>query len=137
MSAEIKKTFKELSGSLMALHKDLLMLEAKLLEADRGKKLTPYELLNATLTDPKLAWLRKLSELIVNIDTIVDETENLSAQESHRVANEVLLIIEKPADGFADDIFWVRYSEYLAHNPDIIMRHSALKQIIDRIKPVM
>ena len=136
MSEDLKKHFNELSSALMDLHKDLLMLEAKALEAKQGKKLTPYELLNATLNDPSLAWLRRMSELIVSIDTVIDETENLSAQDSHRVANEVLTVLEKPA-GEADNPFWTKYSEYLATDPDIIMRHSHVKMVIEKIRPVM
>jgi bacterioferritin (cytochrome b1) len=134
MSDTLKKTFNELSKALQQLHKELLMLEAKKLEARMGKALGPYELLHASLNDPSLAWLRKMSELIVNIDTIIDETPNLSAQESHRVAAEVLNMLEKPAGLIATD-FWQNYSEYLANNADIIMRHAKVKDIITQIRP--
>lgn len=134
MSDTIKKTFNELSKALQQLHKELLMLEAKRLEQKMGKKLTPYELLHASLNDPSLAWLRKMSELIVNIDTIIDETPNLSAQDSHRVASEVLNVLEKPQGLIATD-FWTHYSEYLANNPDIIMRHAKVKDIVIQVRP--
>lgn len=136
MSTDLKHTFSELSKALQRLHKDLLMLEAKRLEQERGKPLNPYELLNASLNDPSLAWLRKMSELIVNIDTIIDETPNLSAQESHRVANEVLLVLEKPLGMIATD-FWSNYSAYLTSNPEIIIRHSHVKEILDQLRPAI
>jgi hypothetical protein len=91
MSSDLKKKFNDLSKSLMELHRALLMLEAKKLEQAAGKKLTPYELLGASLQDPALAWLRVISQLIVSIDTIIDETPVLSNQDANRVANEVLL----------------------------------------------
>jgi hypothetical protein len=134
MSNDLKRTFNDLSKALQRLHKDLLMLEAKRLEQERGKPLNPYELLNASLNDPSLAWLRKMSELIVNIDTIIDETPHLSAQESHRVANEVLLVLEKPLGLIATD-FWSHYSAYLSSNAEIIMRHSHVKEILERLRP--
>lgn len=112
------------------------MLEAKRLEQQLGKKMTPYELLHASLNDPSLAWLRKMSELIVNIDTIIDETPNLSAQDSHRVASEVLDVLEKPPGLIATD-FWTQYSQYLANNPDIIMRHAKVKDILTQVRPSM
>lgn len=110
------------------------MLEAKRLEGEQGKALSPYELLHASLNDPSLAWLRKMSELIVNIDTIIDETPNLSAQDTHRVANEVLLVLEKPTGLITTD-FWTNYSLYLANNADIIMRHSKVKEILGQLRP--
>ncbi|HMN67511.1 MAG TPA: hypothetical protein PKC28_03135 [Bdellovibrionales bacterium] len=131
----LKKQFGTLSSALLDLHKDLLMLEVKKLEAQQNRKFNPYELLHMSLNDPTLAWLRVLSELIVNLDTLIDETPNLSAQESHRVTDEVLQLLEKPAGLIASD-FWTHYSEYLAHNPDIIMRHSKVKELLEQLRPV-
>lgn len=112
------------------------MLQAKHLEGESGRKVSPYELLNASLHNPSFAWLRLMSEMIVTIDTIVDETENLSGKEASEVANEVLNLIEKPIDSKQTE-FWTRYSHYLSENPDIIMKHSRVKEIIARLKPSM
>ncbi len=118
----------------MELHKALLMLEAKKLEQAEGRKLTPYELLNASLQDPALAWLRVISQLIVNIDTIIDETPSLSNQDANRVANEVLTALEKPMGLITTD-FWTHYTEYLSSNPDIIMMHSKVKTLLTSLRP--
>lgn len=118
----------------MELHRALLMLEAKKLEQAAGKKLTPYELLGASLQDPALAWLRVISQLIVSIDTIIDETPMLSNQDANRVANEVLTALEKPPGLIATD-FWTHYSEYLHSNADIIMMHSKVKTLLSELRP--
>ena len=136
MSAQLKKNFQELSTALMDLHKTLLMLEAKQMETESGRKITPYELLHASLHDPKLAWLRAISQLIVTIDTIVDETPNLSGKEASQVASEVLTLLEKPQPGATQE-FWLQYSKYLSHNPDIIMKHSHVKTLLGGISPKM
>lgn len=136
MSNELKQTFHALAKALIDLHRDLLMLQAKNLESESGRKVSPYELLNATLHNPSFAWLRLMSEMIVTIDTLVDETENLSSKEASEVANEVLNLIERPS-GANQTEFWNRYSQYLAVNPDIIMKHSRVKEIISRLKPSM
>lgn len=136
MSNELKQTFHSLAKALIDLHRDLLMLQAKHLEGESGRKVSPYELLNASLHNPSFAWLRMMSEMIVTIDTIVDETENLSGKEASEVANEVLNLIEKPNDSKQTE-FWNRYSHYLSENPDIIMKHSRVKEIIARLKPSM
>ncbi|NJL25840.1 MAG: hypothetical protein HC902_12155 [Calothrix sp. SM1_5_4] len=130
----LKSQFQSLSLALQDLHRSLLMLEAKQLELDTGRKITPYELLHASLHDPNMAWLRQMSSLIVSIDTIVDETTNLSGAESHRVASQVLTLLEKPA-GSADDGFWRRYSSYLSENPEIIMKHSKVKDLVSSMRP--
>lgn len=136
MEPDLKQKFKELSTALMELHKALLMTEAKALEAAYGRKVTPYELLNASFNDVNFAWLRVLSQLIVSIDTIVDETPALSGQDANQVANDVLQVLEKPASMMHND-FWTKYSAHLGNSPDIIMMHSKVKIILDSFRPRM
>lgn len=136
MSSDLKKTLQELSAALRDLHRDLLMLEAKVLEGELGRKLTPYELLDASLRDSNLAWLRQMSLLIVSIDTTIDEATNLSGKESNQIAAEVLALLEKP-QGPTETAFWTKYTSYLSHNADIIMKHSRVKSLVGRLKPMM
>jgi hypothetical protein len=136
MANMMKKTFQEVSAALMDLHRDLLMLEARHLEGETGRKLTPYELLHASLHDPNLAWLRQISALIVSIDTTIDEIPNLSAKEANQIANEVLSLLEKP-DGLDENDFWGKYTHYLAHHPDIVMKHSRVKTLVSEMRPKM
>lgn len=136
MSQDLKGKFKELSSSLMDLHRTLLMLEAKTLETESGRAITPYELLHATLHDPNLAWLRAISQLIVNIDTIIDEATNLSSKESIQVASAVSNLLENPQGAQVQD-FWTHYTKYLSSNADVIMKHSKVKSIISNFSPKM
>jgi hypothetical protein len=132
----MRKHFDDLTLALKDLHKALLMLEAKKMEQALGRKVTPYELLGASLNDPNLAWLRVMSELIVNIDTVIDETPSLTAQEANKTVSEVLNVLEKPPGLIATD-FWTKYTEYLGSNPDIIMLHSKVKKTLDSLRPKM
>lgn len=136
MSAELKSRFQDLAKALIDLHRDLLMLQAKELESESGRKVSPYELLHATLNNPSFAWLRLMSEMIVMIDTLIDESPNLSGKEANEVANEVLSLIEKP-QGAMQTEFWQKYSHHLSMNPDIIMKHSRVKEILVRLRPSM
>ena len=135
MANILRKQFSELSQALQGLHRELLMLEAKLLEAQLGRKISPYELLDASLNNPTLAWLRHMSAMIVNIDTVVDESENLSAAEAHQIASAVSELIENQGANAATSAFWDKYSSYLSSNPDIIMRHSQVKLLLAGLRP--
>lgn len=130
---ELKKRLEQLSTSIQSLHRDLLMLEARKLEAQTGHKMTPYELLHASLNDPNLAWLRQMSALIVSIDETTDDAPNLSAQDANKIANEVLALIEPPAGATND--FWTKYTAYLADSPEITMKHSTVKRQISELRP--
>lgn len=136
MAAELKKTFQDLATALKDLHKDLLMLEAKKLESESGRKINPYELLHASLYDPNLAWLRQMSALLVTLDTTIDEVPQLTATEANQISAAVLALLEKPA-GLIETDFWKHYSAYLADNPDIIMRHSKVKELVADLRPKM
>lgn len=136
MSQQLKKTFQDLSAALMDLHRDLLMKEAHRLESESGRKMTPYELLHASLHDARLAWLRQISALIVTIDTTIDEATNLSAKEANQIANEVWMLLEKPT-GSASLDFWTKYTQYLSHDAEIIMKHSRVKSTLDNLRPKM
>ncbi len=135
MHEKVKRSLQDLSQALQELHRDLLMLEAKAAEAESGKALGPYELLAASLHDPRFSWLRLMSAVIVHIDTIVDEVTNLTGQDANQIANEVLALIEKPGENRNQD-FWNKYTSYL-NNPDTIIRHAKVKTILESLKPKM
>lgn len=73
----MKTLLKDLSSALLKFHRSLLGFQKDLAEKTDGRKYAPYELLNLSLNDPRFAWLRKFSELIVQIDTIVDDKKDL------------------------------------------------------------
>jgi hypothetical protein len=135
MSGEIKKGLQTLSAALRELHRELLMLEAKALDSEAGRPLSPYDLLHASLHDLRLAWLRQISALIVSIDTTIDEAAHLTATEANHVASTVLKLLEKPSAG--NDEFWTKYTNYLSHDANVIMRHSKVKDIAARLHPKM
>lgn len=136
MSSELLNQFKELSAALRDLHRELLMLEARTLESESGRSLTPYELLHASLHDANLNWLRLISALIVNIDTTMDEIPNLTGKEANQIASEVLNLFEKPTAPAVTE-FWAKYSKYLGSNAEIIMRHARVKTAVANLRPRM
>ena len=71
----MKEKLTELSKTLMALHKSLLHFEAHLQEVKQERKFTPHEMLHLSLNDPSFSWLKKISDLIVQIDENVDDKE--------------------------------------------------------------
>ncbi len=74
----MKIILSDLSTALLKFHRGLLTYQTELAEKQDGCKYPPYDLLNLSLNDPRYAWLRKFSELIVQIDTIVDDKKNSS-----------------------------------------------------------
>lgn len=71
----MKEKLTELSKILIALHRSLLHFEAHLQEEKQERKFTPSEMLHLSLNDTSFAWLKKISDLIVQIDENVDDKE--------------------------------------------------------------
>ena len=136
MSNEFKTKFDTLSKALQDLHRALLRLEARRLATEGGRELTSYELLHASLNEPSLAWLRHLSALIVEIDTLVDESPHLGARESAEIAAKALDLIE-PADPAAASTFWPAYTARLAAEPDLILKHARVKDLVTELRAPM
>ena len=136
MANALKQPIEDLSRALQALHRELLMFEAARLERKTERKLNPYELLNASLNDPELAWLRELSALIVVIDTTVDEAPNLSGQEATTLADRTLGLLDQ-TPGASATPFWGHYTRYLGEHPDLILQHARVKDLASALKPRM
>lgn len=128
MNNHPRMALQDLSQALQELHRALLMTEAQRLSKESGAPVNPYDLLQASLHDPSFAWLRQMSMLIVHIDTVVDETENLTGTEANQIHDMVLRLIEKP-DPKKDQEFWSKYTAHLK-DPNIIMMHSKVKTIL-------
>ena len=88
----MKLLLSNLSSALLKFHRGLLVYQTDLVEKEDGRKYLPYDLLNLSLNDPRYSWLRKFSELIVQIDTIVDDKKNTAFD-----AGSILTAIKKIA----------------------------------------
>jgi hypothetical protein len=136
MANHLKHDLDQLSKALQDLHRSMLMSEAKLVAAEYGRPLTSYELLNASLNNPTLAWLRQLSSLIVEIDTIVDEAPNLGAQETNLVTVKTLALLD-PAGDLPPTEFWEKYTRSLREQPELILKHARVKDLVAALAPRM
>lgn len=72
----MKLLLSNLSSALLKFHRGLLVYQTDLVEKADERKYLPYDLLNLSLNDARFSWLRKFSEIIVQIDTIVDDKKN-------------------------------------------------------------
>ncbi len=66
----------KLHSSLLKFHQELLFFQTQLVEKNDSIKLTPYDLLNLSLNDFRFMWLKKYSDLIIQIDIFMDDKKN-------------------------------------------------------------
>ncbi len=95
----MKPLLKDLSSALLKFHRGLLVFQTEMAEKKDGRKYAPYDLLNLSLNDPRFSWLRKFSEVIVQIDTIVDDKKDLPFDAAGIVyAVKKLVTLDESAD---------------------------------------
>lgn len=127
MTSEIELTEKtrdqlrSVRGVLLSLHKTLLDYERDAFEREQGKISNSYEFLNLVMSDPWFAWLRRLSELIVEMD------ELLASRESPRETTGAALISQSkilltPLE--AGDEFQRKYFAAMQQSPEVVLAHA-------------
>ncbi len=122
-SAELLKNARDI---LLKLHKSMVDLERELYEGIHGRQ-TPGQFLNLLLENEDMAWLRKFSMLIVEIDEMFDQKEGITAE---LVDANLSKIRELVAMAETDDYFKAKYQFSLTRSPHAAMFHSELKQLL-------
>jgi hypothetical protein len=114
-----------LRSRLLDLHRQLLASERVDLER-YGGRLTGAEFLQIASGSFRLAWLRPLSELIVEIDEGLDDPAT-TAEAREALVARVRAMVAPPDAGTP---FGRRYLALLQVSPDVVMAHSALVQAL-------
>lgn len=124
----MKSQLSILSSKLLELHKELLNFQTQLVEAADGRKYASFDLWNLTTQDPRFAWLRALSSLIVDIDTSV------SAKDPAKAATpDSLLQRAKDLFNTTDSDFARNYSTALQANPYLTIYDVDIRKVLQEV----
>ena len=127
LTEKTRQQLRGVRGVLLRIHKTLLDFEREAYERARGKISNSYEFLNLVMSDPWFAWLRRLSELIVEMDELLADRE--SPQESTgaaliRQANILLTPTE------AGDEFQRKYFGAMQQSPEVVLAHAEFAKVL-------
>lgn len=135
MNEEERKAGAALSAALKNLHRALIRAEA----GDDPDLQNPYTLLFAVIGDPRFGWMSGLSQLIVQLDEMLDDDEaaaegTLSAAAEgtlspFRAASEALL---GEREGEQAE-FRLRYLMALQKDPDVALATGALRRVLAQL----
>jgi len=121
---EVRQRLIKLSKELLALHKTLLDSERVGYEESFGKISTPAVFLNLVMGDPWFAWLRTLSEFIVQIDETLDARGVPVTGEALDEFVKRTRALLTPTDGGLG--FGLHYHNAMQRDPDVILAHAGL-----------
>lgn len=108
-----RQNLKNLSILLTRIHKSLLDHQFMGIQAAKRTPLGPNDKLQMLLHDPDFQWLRPLSQLISNVDGVVFQKEEVTAEQYN-------LMVAQIHDMFSDTSdFYLRYLHTALHLPDV------------------
>jgi hypothetical protein len=110
----------ELRIKLLRLHKLLLDTERMTYEQVRGQ-VSRGELLQLVIHHEQFAWLHRLSELIVQIDELLQADEPVTPEAIATLVTDVHTLLTP--DEFGND-FAMRYDAAFQRSPDVVLAHA-------------
>jgi len=112
---------------LLRLHKTLLDFEREAYERARGKIGNSYEYLNLVMNDPWFAWLRQLSELIVEMDELLAAKETPNENTAVALIRQAGILLT-PAESGSE--FQRKYSAAMQQSPEVVLAYSEFANVL-------
>lgn len=120
--------WQKLANALRELHRTLLEHARREYEREHAAALQPGELLQLLTTHADFAWLRSLSELMVDIDVVHDADPQQRGEFAAAVRGAIEQLISNTHDPVS--VFAQRYWPCVHDDPHVAMAHAAVKQLL-------
>ena len=127
LTERTRELLRQMRGVLLSLHKTLLDFERESYESSRGKITNSYEFLNLVMNDPWFAWLRRLSELIVEIDELLADRESPKESTGAALVQQARMLLVPVESG---DEFQRRYFEAVQKSPEVVLAHAEFAKVL-------
>ena len=124
---QLAQRLKELRQKLLDLHKTLIDYERVTYEQTFGEIKSPNQFLQLLIQDPWFAWLHPISELVVQMDEILEGKEPLTSALVKRIFAETRNLLKASEQGQS---FGRSYYEALQGEPDVVMAHAGVMKCL-------
>jgi hypothetical protein len=122
---DYRERLRDLSTRLVPLHRVLLDRERRAYENRHGS-VPSGELLRLAFHDEQFAWLRALSTMIADIDTLVDADDPIQQGDAEKLFGEAHRLLKSGASGD----FQVKYRVALQESPDVVIAHADVSRVL-------
>jgi hypothetical protein len=112
---------------LLRLHKTLLEFERQAYERAHGRISNSYQFLQLVMSDPWFAWLRQLSELIVEMDELLASREAPSESTALALMEQSRIMLTPAESGSA---FQKKYFTAMQQSPEVVVAHSEFARVL-------
>lgn len=121
-----RKRFEELRLNLLRLHKILLESERASYERVNGPVGSTGRLLSLVMSDPWFDWLHRISEMVVEMDLLLESDNGTIAGASDLVERTRTLL----RAGGEDSEFMRRYKAVLQRDPAAVNAHAEVQRTL-------
>ncbi|MGE5651045.1 MAG: hypothetical protein ACM34A_12685 [Bacillota bacterium] len=124
-----RKALSDLARAMRDLHQALVQVVRREYEKQWGA-VAPGQLLQLLTRHPDFDWLHALSEMMVEIDEMLDQDQLTSedARAVHEAVEKMLAPGESAPSGFA-----ARYLAALQDEPAVVIAHTGVRRILDAL----
>jgi hypothetical protein len=127
LSPATAEKLRAIRTALLHLHKTLLERERDAYEKGHGKIGNSYEYLNLVMHEPSFAWLRHLSELIVQIDESLDGRELPAEATANALIDQSRLLLTPNESG---PEFQRKYFTSVQESPEVVLAHAEFSRLL-------
>jgi hypothetical protein len=131
--AELKVQVAAVAKALRELHRVLAERARRDLEAERGTVIEPGAWLSTLVSDTRYAWLRLLSELIVDLDVFLEADPAPAEDDVSAIRAEIERLLAPSTVPGIESEFAQRYWAYVHDEPHVAIAHGAIRQALDRL----
>lgn len=119
--------------ALRSLHRVLAERARRDLEAAQQTVIQPGAWLSILTADPGFAWLRSLSELIVDLDVYLEADPAPADDDASSIRAEIERLIAPSAVPGTETEFSRNYWRYVHDEPNVAVVHGEIRQALDRL----
>ena len=127
ISDRTRERLRDVRRGLLGLHKTLLESERDTFERARGRIESSGEFLQLVMNDPWFAWLRHLSELIVQMDEMLDADEQATEEAANQSIDQARVMLRPSETG---GLFEKNYFNALQRDPDVVLAHAGVVKLL-------
>ena len=124
---QLAQRLSELRQKLLDLHKTLIEYDRSTYEQTFGKIKSQNQFLQLLIRDPWFAWLHPISELVVQMDEMLEAEEPLTSAVLKRIFAETRTLLKASEQG---EGFGRSYFEALQEEPDVVMAHASVMKCL-------
>src|SRR6185503_3790019 len=127
LTEKTRQQLTQVRTALLRLHKTLLDFERAAYERAHDKIANSYQFLQLVMSDPWFAWLRQLSELIVEMDELLAARDPVSESTAIALMEQSRILLTPTESGSE---FQKKYFAAMQQSPEVVVAHSEFATVL-------